>query len=353
MIEIAKALSRRPRLLIMDEPTAVLGHHETDRLFERVDRFRQDGGAVIFTSHKLDEVKRLADQTAILRDGRIVTVAPTGSLTEDEMASLMVGRPLSDLYPPKHPKPDQTSVLSVRELEVPGYVERASFDLRKGEILGFSGLVGSGRTELFEGLFGLRPARCKSFAYQGKGRPLPTPREAYQMGMAYLTEDRKGRGLLFEKSLGENLTLLKGALTGGTVIDIKAERAELDHAITTYEIRAPRPSARVGTLSGGNQQKLLIAKTLLAAPDVIVFDEPTRGIDIGTKQQIYRLIQSLAAAGKTCVVISSEMQEIIGLSHRVMIMRQGRIVGEVAGDTMTEDEIVRYAVGLKEAPIHV
>jgi ribose transport system ATP-binding protein len=156
-----------------------------------------------------------------------------------------------------------------------------------------------------------------------------------------------------EKSLGENLTLLKGALTGGTVIDIKAERAELDHAITTYEIRAPRLSARVGTLSGGNQQKLLIAKTLLAAPDVIVFDEPTRGIDIGTKQQIYRLIQSLAAAGKTCVVISSEMQEIIGLSHRVMIMRQGRIVGEVAGDTMTEDEIVRYAVGLKEAPIHV
>jgi ribose transport system ATP-binding protein len=269
------------------------------------------------------------------------------------MASLMVGRPLSDLYPPKHTKPDQTSVLSVRELEVPGYVERASFDLRKGEILGFSGLVGSGRTELFEGLFGLRPAHCKSFAYQGKGRPLPTPREAYQMGMAYLTEDRKGRGLLLEKSLGENLTLLKGALTGGTVIDIKAERAELDRAITTYEIRAPRPSARVGTLSGGNQQKLLIAKTLLAAPDVIVFDEPTRGIDIGTKQQIYRLIQSLAAAGKTCVVISSEMQEIIGLSHRVMIMRQGRIVGEVAGDTMTEDEIVRYAVGLKEAPIHV
>ncbi|WP_237050156.1 sugar ABC transporter ATP-binding protein [Microvirga ossetica] len=353
MIEIAKALSRRPRLLIMDEPTAVLGHHETDHLFERVDRFRQDGGAVIFTSHKLDEVKRLADQTAILRDGRIVIVAPTSSLTEDEMASLMVGRPLSDLYPTKHPKPDQTAVLSVRELEVPGYVERASFDLKKGEILGFSGLVGSGRTELFEGLFGLRPAHCKTFAYQGRGRHLPTPREAYQMGMAYLTEDRKGHGLLLEKSLGENLTLLKGALVGGTVIDLKAERAELDRAITTYEIKAPKPSARVGTLSGGNQQKLLIAKTLLAEPDVIVFDEPTRGIDIGTKQQIYRLIQSLAAAGKACVVISSEMQEIIGLSHRVMIMRQGRIVGEVAGDAMNEDEIVRYAVGLKEAPIHV
>jgi ribose transport system ATP-binding protein len=171
--------------------------------------------------------------------------------------------------------------------------------------------------------------------------------------MAYLTEDRKGRGLLLEKSLGENLTLLKGALSGGKVIDLKSERAELDRAITTYEIKAPGPSARVGTLSGGNQQKLLIAKTLLAGPDVIVFDEPTRGIDIGTKQQIYRLIQSLAAAGKACVVISSEMQEIIGLSHRVMIMRLGRIVGEVVGETMTEDEIVRYAVGLKEAPIHV
>jgi ribose transport system ATP-binding protein len=322
-------------------------------LFERVDRFRKDGGSVIFTSHKLDEVKRLADQTAILRDGRIVKIAPTNSLTEDEMASLMVGRPLSDLYPAKHPAPAQPTVLAVRDLAVPGYVERASFDLKQGEILGFSGLVGSGRTELFEGLFGLRSAHCQSFLFKGKGRALPTPREAYQMGMAYLTEDRKGRGLLLDKSLGENLTLLKGALASGNVIDLKAERIELDDAIKTYEIKAPRPTARVGTLSGGNQQKLLIAKTLLAEPDIIIFDEPTRGIDIGTKQQIYRLIQSLAAAGKACVVISSEMQEIIGLSHRVMIMRQGRIVGEVAGDTMTEDEIVRYAVGLKETPIHV
>jgi ribose transport system ATP-binding protein len=353
MIEIAKALSRRPRLLIMDEPTAVLGHHETDRLFERVDRFRRDGGSVIFTSHKLDEVKRLADQTAILRDGRIVMVAPTNSLSEDEMASLMVGRPLSNLYPLKHPTPEQAPVLAVRALDVPGYVDGASFDLRRGEILGFSGLVGSGRTELFEGLFGLRPAHCESFVFQGQRRRIPAPREAYELGMAYLTEDRKGRGLLLEKSLGENLTLLKGALKGGIVIDLKAERAELDRAITTYEIKAPGPSARVSTLSGGNQQKLLIAKTLLAEPDVIVFDEPTRGIDIGTKQQIYRLIQSLAAAGKACVVISSEMQEIIGLSHRVLIMRQGRIVGEVAGETMTEDEVVRYAVGLKETPIHV
>jgi ribose transport system ATP-binding protein len=353
MIEIAKALSRRPRLLIMDEPTAVLGHYEADRLFERVDRFRKDGGSVIFTSHKLDEVKRLADQTAILRDGRIVKVAPTSSLTEDEMASLMVGRPLSDLYPPKHPASTQPTVLAVRDLDVPGYVEGASFDLKQGEILGFSGLVGSGRTELFEGLFGLRPAHCKSFFFKGLGRHLPKPREAYQMGMAYLTEDRKGRGLLLEKSLGENLTLLKGALASDTVIDLQEERVELTRAISTYEIKAPKPSARVSTLSGGNQQKLLIAKTLLAEPDVIVFDEPTRGIDIGTKQQIYCLIQSLAAAGKACVVISSEMQEVIGLSHRVMIMRQGRIVGEVAGHTMTEDEIVRYAVGLKEAPIHV
>jgi len=241
----------------------------------------------------------------------------------------------------------------VRDLDVPGFVEGASFELKQGEILGFSGLVGSGRTELFEGLFGLRPAHCKSFFFKGKERHLPGPREAYQMGMAYLTEDRKGRGLLLEKSLGENLTLLKGALAGDTIIDLKAERAALAVAITTYEIKAPRPSARVGTLSGGNQQKLLIAKTLLAGPDVIVFDEPTRGIDIGTKQQIYRLIQALAAVGKACVVISSEMQEVIGLSHRVMIMRQGRIVGDVSGDTMTEDEIVRYAVGLKEAPIHV
>ena len=353
MIELAKAFAREPKLILMDEPTAVLSANEAEHLFARVRTFRDAGGSVIFTSHRLDEVKRIADRVAVLRDGQIVRVADADRISEADMAEAMVGRPLAEIYPPRHSRPAGETLVSVAGLDAPGAVSDCSLELRAGEILGISGLVGSGRTELFEALAGLRPAHCRSFRLRGAERRLPSPREAWRWKLAYLTEDRKGKGLLLDKRLAENVALVKGAATGGAWIDFRAERRELDEAVRKYDIRAGNLDERAGTLSGGNQQKLLVAKTLATDPDIVVFDEPTRGVDIGAKQQIYGVIAELAAVGKAVVVISSEMQEIVGLSDRVLVMRRGRIAGELAGERVTETDVIRLAMGVNEEAIHV
>ena len=352
MIEVAKALMRGPRLLLMDEPTAVLSAVKCERLFRRIDAFRRARGSAIFTSHKLDEVRRLADRVAVLRDGAIVRVAPADALSEDEMAALMVGRPLADLFPDKVQAPaDAPEILRVEGLASEGRVTDASFTLRAGEVVGLAGLVGSGRTEMMEALVGLRDGTARRFVLHGRERALPGAREAWRLGLAYLTEDRKSKGLLLEKTLGENLALTAGALRGDAWIDRAREARDLRAAVARFSIRARDPGALVGSLSGGNQQKLLIAKTLAPDPDLIVFDEPTRGVDIGAKQQIYRVIAEAAANGKACVVISSEMNEVIGLCHRVLVMRRGRIVGEVAGTAVSEDNIVRLAMGVERSAV--
>jgi ribose transport system ATP-binding protein len=332
MIELAKAFARQPKLILMDEPTAVLSATEAGNLFARIRAFRETGGSVIFTSHRLDEVKNIADRVAVLRDGQIVRVANTSDISEDAMAEAMVGRPLAEIYPPRRGAADRKALLSVAGLTSPGAVEEATLDIREGEVLGISGLVGSGRTELFEALFGLRPARCGSFVLK----------------LAYLTEDRKGKGLLLGKSLDQNVALTKGAINGASWIDRRAERRDLEAAVGRYDIRTGRLDVTAGALSGGNQQKVLIAKTLAVEPDLIVFDEPTRGVDIGAKQQIYEIIATLAAEGKAIVVISSEMQEIVGLSGRVLVMRRGRIAGELSGDAISETDIIRFAMGLED-----
>ena len=353
MIEVAKAFKRTPQLLLMDEPTAVLSAVECERLFRRIDAYRRAGGSAIFTSHKLDEVRRLADRVAVLRDGVIVRIAPATSLSEDEMATLMVGRPLADLFPNKPPKPATApEVLRVEDLQSGDRVFEASFGIRAGEVVGIAGLVGSGRTEMMEALVGLRDGSARRFVLHGEERPLPNAREAWRLGLAYLTEDRKGKGLLLDKGLRENLALTRGAVGGGAWIDATRETRDLQAAIRRFSIRARDPDVTVGALSGGNQQKLLIAKTLAPDPSLIVFDEPTRGVDIGAKQQIYGVIADAAAAGKACVVISSEMNELIGLSHRVLVMRRGRIVGELSGTDVTEEKIVRFAMGVEGSKVH-
>ncbi len=353
MIEVAKALKRAPRLLLMDEPTAVLSAIECERLFRRIDVFRTSGGAAIFTSHKLDEVRRLADRVAVLRDGAIVRVAPAGTLTEDEMAALMVGRPLSALFPPKADGPTGDEAFCIEGLSSSDRVADASFSARRGEVLGIAGLVGSGRTEMMEALVGLRKASARRFTLNGTVRPLPGPREAWQLGLAYLTEDRKGKGLLLDKGMRENLAMTAGALSGRAWIDEAAERRDLREAIVRFGIRAGSEDTQVRALSGGNQQKLLIAKTLKPNPEVVIFDEPTRGVDIGAKQQIYGVIAGLAAEGKACIVISSEMNEVIGLSHRVLVMRRGRIAGELKREAITEERIVRLAMGIERNEANV
>ncbi|WP_337181775.1 sugar ABC transporter ATP-binding protein [Shinella sp.] len=348
MIELAKAFARQPKLILMDEPTAVLSATEAGNLFRRIRTFRDAGGSVIFTSHRLDEVKDIADRVAVLRDGQIVRVENASDVSEDEMAEAMVGRPLSEIYPPRRGPAERKALLSVSGLTSPGAVEDATLDIREGEVLGISGLVGSGRTELFEALFGLRPARCGSFVLRGEARKLPAAREAWSLKLAYLTEDRKGKGLLLGKSLDQNVALTKGAVNGARWIDRRAERRDLEVAVGRYDIRTGRLDVTAGALSGGNQQKVLIAKTLAVEPDLIVFDEPTRGVDIGAKQQIYEIIATLAAQGKAIVVISSEMQEIVGLSDRVLVMRRGRIAGELSGDAISETDIIRFAMGLED-----
>ena len=348
MIELAKAFARQPKLILMDEPTAVLSATEAGNLFARMRAFREAGGSVIFTSHRLDEVTHIADRVAVLRDGQIVRVENARDISEDAMAEAMVGRPLSEIYPPRRGMAARNALLSVVGLTAQGAVEDATLEIREGEVLGISGLVGSGRTELFEALLGLRPARCKSFVLRDEARKLPTAREAWALKLAYLTEDRKGKGLLLGKSLDQNVALTRGAINGASWIDRRAERRDLEAAVGRYDIRAGRLDVTAGALSGGNQQKVLIAKTLAVEPDLIVFDEPTRGVDIGAKQQIYEIIASLAAEGKAIVVISSEMQEVVGLSDRVLVMRRGRIAGELAGDSISETDIIRFAMGLEE-----
>nr|WP_253944235.1 sugar ABC transporter ATP-binding protein [Pseudogemmobacter hezensis] len=346
MVEIARALSRETRVLIMDEPTAVLTRAETAILIEQVRALRAAGTAVLFTSHKLDEVKEIADDLTIMRDGQVIWSGPAAAMDEHGMAEAMVGREMSTLYPPKDSQPGEV-VLEISGLDVPGFAHDISLTLRAGEILGIAGLIGSGRTETFEGLAGLRPATGQ---VRIKGQPVTIrhPWQALERGLCYLTEDRKSRGLLLQKGMRENLTLQALHKFSHGLLDTGAEEAALDQAIRDFDIRGSR-EVTVGHLSGGNQQKLLFARTMLSEPEIIVIDEPTRGIDIGTKQQMYEFIRHLARRGRAIVVISSEMQEVIGLSDRVLVMRQGRIAGELTGANTTEEAIVRLAMGIGQA----
>jgi len=347
MVEIAKALSRDAQVLIMDEPTAVLTKRETDVLFKQVAALRAAGTAVLFTSHKLDEVAEISDHVTIMRDGAVVQSSPTSEITEDEMATAMVGRDVSDLYPAKPGlATDVPEVLSVENLSVPGFAGNVSFSLRQGEILGLGGLIGSGRTEVMEGLAGLRPATAERVTLFGEPVQFKRPSDAQQAGLCYLTEDRKLRGLLLERGMRENLTLQNLHKFGGFLIDRGAEETALTHAISEFDIRAGSRDVRVGNMSGGNQQKLLLAKIMLSEPRILIVDEPTRGIDIGTKQQIYAFLRKLADQGHAIILITSEMPELIGLADRVMVMRLGEVSGTLGPDEITEDAIVRLSMGL-------
>ena len=287
----------------------------------------------------------------MLRDGRHIATRPAADLSQDDIAQLMVGRPMTDMFPAKGPlPPDAPVVLEVEGLTVPGWVRGASFQLRRGEILGFAGLVGAGRTELMEGQMGLRRPTAGTIHRDGRPVRIRSVADAAKAGIAYLTEDRKGKGLLVGKGLRPNLTLLALERYGRVFIDEKKEATALDRAVEEFDIRVKSADALVGSLSGGNQQKLLLAKTMQIAPQILIVDEPTRGIDIGTKRQIYLFLHDLARRGASIIVISSEMPEIIGLSHRVVVMRSGTVTGTLAGGSINEPEIVRYATRLKGIP---
>lgn len=349
MVEIAKALAFNSEILIMDEPTAVLTKSETDLLFRLIRALRDHGVSIIYISHKLEEVKELADRITVLRDGRRIVTDTADNFTVDTMARFMVGREFSDLFPAKPTKLASLPILEVHNVTCPKHVKDASFTLNQGEILGFAGLIGAGRTELMECIVGLRHRTAGSVLYRGQDLSPDSYGSVIRSKIVYLSEDRKGKGLFTSMRLVPNVTVLslKDHLTAHGFLDARKEESTLRTITEEFDVRAPSAKALLSTLSGGNQQKLAFGKMMQIEPEIVILDEPTRGIDIGTKQQVYFFIRDLVKRGMSCILISSELGEIIGLSDRVLVMRSGVIMGELTGEKINEEEIMFYATGLK------
>ena len=344
LVEIARALSRKARLLIMDEPTATLSPGETGRLFALMARLKAQGVTIVYISHKLDEMEAQTDEVVVMRDGKFVARLDTADVSRQQMANLMVGRDVSDMFQPKSAVPPEAPVrLRVADLTVPGWVQDLAFDVRAGEILGFAGLVGAGRTEAFEAIVGLRQRSAGTVAIDGRDVRIAGPRDAMRHGLTYLSEDRKGKGLHMDLGLRENLTMMTLERDSRPWVDVKAGRAALDGAIADFGIRVRDPDCPARSLSGGNQQKLALAKFLRPGPGVIVLDEPTRGVDVGAKRDIYALIHRLAAEGRAVVVISSELIELIGLCHRVAVLHGGRLQALLGPDQLSEETLIAHA----------
>ena len=343
-IEIHRAHSRNAQLIVMDEPTAALGAQETRHLHEIVLRLAAAGKTIVLISHFLGEVLELADAVTVLRDGRLVKTAPTADETEASLVFAMLGRPLTSTFPPKQaPAADAPVVLSVRGLSAPG-VERASLDLRAGEILGLAGLVGAGRTELARAIFGAARVESGEVVLRSGAVLGRSPSRSLRAGLALIPESRKDDGLLFLRSSLENATLSRlGALSTAGVVRRRRERRAGHEVLERCGVRGASFSAPVSALSGGNQQKVLLARVLLCRPDVVIADEPTRGVDVGAKRAIYDFLAGLAEEGVGVLLISSELEEVIGLSHRVLVMRRGRLVSELEGELITEDAILAAA----------
>ncbi len=344
LAQIARALLEPRKVVIFDEPTAVLANDEVAALLDVVRGLRANGVAVLYISHRLDEVEALADRITVLRDGKMIGTWPASDLTQRKMAELMVGRELDVLYPAKRPQPSGSPLLSVDQLSVDHGAVEASFAVRRGEVLGIGGMIGSGRTELFEGLLGLRTAHAVRIDMADLPVQHRSVKDWREHGLVYLTEDRKGKGLLLEEPLAPNLTLQAlDRVHTRLALDRSKETRALQKAVGDYDIRVGSLHLNAGQLSGGNQQKLLLAKVMMTDPSVVIIDEPTRGIDIGNKSQIYDFIDQLVRSGKACIVISSELPELVGLADRVLVMRAGRVVAELTGDHITEQNVVYAA----------
>ncbi len=345
-IEILRALVRRARLIVMDEPTAALTRDEADRLLEVARDLRSQGVTVIYVSHILSDVLALCDTVTVLKDGRHVKTAPAAGETVDSLVTAMLGRSLELVFPePAAPPADAQVVLSVRDLSRPPAFEGVSFDVRAGEIVGLAGLVGSGRSEIARAIFGADPA---SGVVLVGGRELKrrSPRRVIRHGVAMLPESRKEQGLVMMRPVTENVTIAHlDEVCRADVVQIRRERRLVARVLQAVDARAASYSLPVSALSGGNQQKTAIAKWLVRTPTVLLADEPTRGIDVGAKRAIYELIAELASQGLGVLLISSELEEVIGLAHRVLVVRAGRIVAELPAGEANEEAVMRAAFG--------
>lgn len=345
-VEIAKAVSANCRVLILDEPTSSLTENEVEALFRIVDDLKSEGVAIVYISHKMDEILRIADEVTIMRDGQYIGTWDSKDLTTDLIITRMVGRELTNLYPKRSNTPGET-VFTVENFTSinPRSFRNVSFELRKGEILGVGGLVGAQRTELMEGLFGIRSHTTGKITYNGKELKISRPKDAIDQGIAMLTEDRRGSGIMGVLSVADNISIssLQKYLDFGFCINDKKVEQLVQDNVQKMAIKTPSSKTLIKSLSGGNQQKVLVGRWLANNPDVLILDEPTRGIDVGAKYEIYCIIAELAKEGKSIIMISSEMGELIGMSDRIMVMCDGRVTGFVNGNEATQENIMALA----------
>jgi ribose transport system ATP-binding protein len=348
MVEISKALLLEARILIMDEPTTTLTGHEVDTLFTLMRELRSQGVTIIFVSHKLNEIKEICDRVTVLRDGELIGIDAVVDVNERDIARKMIGRDFQQVFPAKQPRGDAEPVLEVAGLGIRGLLRDISFSLRRGEILGFAGLVGSGRTELAEAVMGLRRMDGGTIRVRGKQVRIRDARDAVNLGLGYLSEDRQGKGIVQDFTIPQNITLISiGRYLRHVLIDKQAEAGKTREYVSTFNIVASSMKLALRYLSGGNQQKVYLARWVDTNPSILILDEPTRGIDVNAKREIYEFIHRLADRGISCIVISSEMEEVIGLCSRVYVMREGTIAGCLEGEHICEEEIMFHATGIK------
>ena len=345
MVEVAKALSLDARILIMDEPTAALTEHEIKELFATIRKLKEQGVAIIYISHRMEELFEIGDRVTILRDGRTVGTYDVREMSKSELIRLMVNRELTELFPKERATPG-AEILRVEGLSTEGGLKDISFSLRRGEVLGLAGLLGAGRTELARALFGLDKLTSGTIHINGEPQRIGSPRAAINSGLGFLTEDRKSQGLVLPLSVKENLCLSSvDKFSSWGVVDAEKERRAAGRYVEELRIRTPGLDQRVVFLSGGNQQKVVLSKWLCSEAEVFIFDEPTRGVDVGAKAEIYQLMNRLTASGVAIIMISSEMLEVLGMSDRVLVMRGGRIACEFLAAEATQEKILQCALG--------
>jgi methyl-galactoside transport system ATP-binding protein/inositol transport system ATP-binding protein len=350
MLEIAKAISYNAKLIIMDEPTSSLTEKETTKLFEIIHQLKEEGRSVVFISHKLDEIYAVCNAVTILRDGKSIGTKPLEETSAQMLIQDMVGRELTQLYPKKQDRREKEVKLKVSHLTDTAHFRNVSFELKKGEILGFAGLIGAGRSEVMEAIFGLRELIAGKIELDGQEIHIRHANDAIAKGMAFLTEDRRKTGLFPMLSVGYNIvsSSIGNYRNKLGLLNHKKINKDAQRYIDALKIKTPSPNTEIQYLSGGNQQKALIARWLLTNPDILILDEPTRGIDIGAKSEIHQMVADLASEGKSILLVSSELPEVLGLADRVVVMHEGKVQGILENNNLSQELVMEYASGERD-----
>jgi inositol transport system ATP-binding protein len=344
LVEILKALSYDSKVIIMDEPTSAIADQEVEKLFEIIDLLKSQGKAIIYISHKMDEIYKISDEITVFRDGHYIATKPSKELGYDTLITMMVGRELTDMFPKPNKRSQNKIVLSVQGLTSYGKFHNVSFDLKQGEILGLTGLMGAGRTEIVEAVFGMRKLDEGVIYVNGNKVDIKTPMDAIKHKIAFVTENRKDEGLFLPISIQKNISMVSmDHLSSFGFIQNKEEKQVVSTLYHDLKIKGYSPQQKVETLSGGNQQKVVLAKWLLTKPNILILDEPTRGIDIGAKTEIYKLMSKLVQEGLSIIMISSEMPEVLGMSDRILVFCEGKLTGELKSKEATQEKILDLA----------